>query len=487
MEKKNAVAAPTLETIDPLKDEPLLAALEQFGLGIGKGMRSANSQFGTISLDSALRVISPNGERVNYTMAISVEGLGALFSNLVVHIEEDSIVAYVLAYKPDLEWIRGGFIMGQYSGSISRYSLGGELLSETRLVNGMQELPTENPSGREASMDDGVCSWHVVPAVSETTGANLPDLYILIIDCSWGSSSDGSSSDGGFNDSGSSGSGTQDGAYGSSGGGGDGVSLDPIDNDPNPDTNPVDNGDYVGVLYGSLEDAIAELFEEQIDDSGLDPCMKDLLDEIKDLKTDMGQILNEIASFEEPFQWSFSKGALDDRVIAETEITEYLDFNLPREAETKIDMAKISKSSQLGAASILMHEAVHAYLQMQMDNGTIDPSYLITIDEFVSEDSEHANIVRDYMADIANSLKELGNLEMGLGLSPQFYSDLAWGGLAYYIPQGADVPVEYPWFVDLVPNATDRNRIRDVIEIELTGKDQNGVSKPKKGGINECN
>ena len=111
-------------------------------------------------------------------------------------------------------------------------------------------------------------------------------------------------------------------------------------------------------------------------------------------------------------------------------------------------------------------------------------------------DTHHAEIVRNFVGDIALALKEFG-IANGYNLSDQFYQDMAWGGLTDWIKKdsngnitrdssGNPIFEETPWLKTTFPNASDRNRIRNIILIELTKKDRNGNTKAQKGTSTGC-
>lgn len=70
-------------------------------------------------------------------------------------------------------------------------------------------------------------------------------------------------------------------------------------------------------------------------------------------------------------------------------------------------------------------------------------------------------------------------------LSSQFFHDMAWGGLTTYKDKYGNNQ-EYDFFENMETDASDRERIKDTISIELTGKDENGYSKDQRGKNGGC-
>jgi hypothetical protein len=227
-----------------------------------------------------------------------------------------------------------------------------------------------------------------------------------------------------------------------------------------------------------VEIILAKVWEEDIDRSKLDDCIKSILEDLLNSSNGIGMLLFELEENSPDFKWSLVHGFLSKKTPSQTEV--YADGT----ATTFFDLNAVSKSSKVATASFILHESIHAYLAKKYFDGTIDDDYLTTLNDFINEDDEHKNIVSEYMHDIKVSLKEYGNNVLALNLTDQYYSDLAWGGLAYYTDKNEFI--DYEWFSELVPNSSDRDRIRNVIEIEITEKNTNGVKKDQQGGENDC-
>src|SRR5690606_5290569 len=104
--------------------------------------------------------------------------------------------------------------------------------------------------------------------------------------------------------------------------------------------------------------------------------------------------------------------------------------------------------------------------------------------------------VRNYVNEISSALKTYGTMN-GYVLSNQFYNDMAWGGLTHWKKRdsfgnvvkdsfGNIVWEETSWFKKAFPSSSDRIRILNTIQIELTKSDINGNNKDQKGKNAGC-
>lgn len=158
---------------------------------------------------------------------------------------------------------------------------------------------------------------------------------------------------------------------------------------------------------------------------------------------------------------------------------------------TQFDAAKFGNSTDLSVARTILHESVHAYVVAVTYNTLTDPvkrQQLLGPDWLtVAINYGHDYMASNYISPLASALEEYGNNFLGYNLPTQFYQDLAWGGLmdrakldssgnVVKDSQGNTVYEEMPVFKSLIPNVNDRNRVRNVVNIELgaTGNAQSG-------------
>lgn len=214
----------------------------------------------------------------------------------------------------------------------------------------------------------------------------------------------------------------------------------------------------------------------------------------------IGNIVNKFAGNYPGFNWRVEDGSLS----GQTGQTSNSYNRLTGTVTTTFDSQTWLDASDLSWARTIFHESIHAYIVAYTRTDPINAKtafadlFLDNINNLYPNlnDTQHAEIVRNYVNDIAISLEEYGS-NKGYLLSAQFYQDLAWGGLTHwrkrdasnnYVNDSSGNPIyeETTWFKNAYPNSLDRLRIIDVINIELTKKDSNGNTKTQKGTNAGC-
>ncbi|MFT5971218.1 MAG: hypothetical protein ACI8ZO_001739, partial [Flavobacteriales bacterium] len=246
---------------------------------------------------------------------------------------------------------------------------------------------------------------------------------------------------------------------------------------------------------------LLKLFEEQIDDSRLDLCLKQILGQLKGLKFDLSWILNRFN--EDPktgplawisnYNWTVESGVVSGGRNAATSYP----YNSSTKSVTSVfQTSKFKDASDLSTARTILHEALHAFFiaDEKINSYNSQKTYYQYWSDRSSgifqtmNDLQHREFFRNWMKDITLSLQSFGKSK-GYSYSLQFYNDLAWGGLTHYDPtpnDGVTNLVETPWFLFEYPTKADRDRILNIIAIEQSGKDMNGNVVTKKGKTNGC-
>lgn len=218
------------------------------------------------------------------------------------------------------------------------------------------------------------------------------------------------------------------------------------------------------------------LFQDKIDDASLDPCLKNILNNLKNVNTGVGAIVTKFADSIPGYNWEVKDGDLSGGTGATDPPANY--DHSTGTITTTLDSQAWKDATDLSWARTILHESIHAYLASQF--AISRPNWIATYPEMVEDwgqlqnwnDVHHEEIARSIVNDISLSLQEYGN-SRGYNFSSQFYDDLAWGGLH-----------NTATFQSLDPD--EKTRILNTIAIELTGTDTQSNSKPQKGTNAGC-
>ena len=247
----------------------------------------------------------------------------------------------------------------------------------------------------------------------------------------------------------------------------------------------------------------SENFEDIINDFTLAQCLKNILNKLRNQSEEgVGYIITKFAGNTPGYKWEVRQGTLADGLNGVTDIKYDKEIG---KVTTTFDSAKFVNGTDLTIARTIFHEGIHAYIisSLNVDRDCFSfefPEYWQRWSEgtHTTLQNHHEEIARNYIRLMQTSLREYGESQ-GYNIDNQYYYDLAWGGLAEEIKtdrngvrikdqNGAFLMQDSSWFKKLVPNASDRRRIKDNISIELTGKDRNGNDKSnqQKGTKSNC-
>jgi hypothetical protein len=232
-------------------------------------------------------------------------------------------------------------------------------------------------------------------------------------------------------------------------------------------------------------------FLNKIDDSNLSPCMKAILAAIKNLSN--GSVVGIIQKFagETPgYNWTMKEGVLPQYVNGQTSPF----YNSATGTVTTVfDSQKFTNASDLAITTTILHESVHSYLVAYFhtdpingnnSNTTAYPDLLKDLEKTKHpnfNDLQHNEMIRNFMDDISKSLQEYSILKGYLINDPNYFKDMAWGGLT--TDKYGNLT---PLFLQLVPNSTDRDRISNLLSSEQTGYDLNNNYKGIHGTLSGC-
>jgi len=217
-------------------------------------------------------------------------------------------------------------------------------------------------------------------------------------------------------------------------------------------------------------------FDDKIDDEDLSDCMKKILNSLKGLNgNSFSDIIYTLDGSSPGYNWRVKSGELKEHTNGQT--SSIYDKQL-KTATTTFDDSKLKEASDLVIARTIYHEAIHAYLiiQFNLDIASFKDDYPRIIEDWAVKSNwnyvHNEEFGRSLVNKIGTALKNYG-IEKGYSHSDQFYNDLAWGGLE-----------STSSFKKL--SSIDKNRIKEVIHIEQTGKDSNGDTKSQKGKKGGC-
>lgn len=154
----------------------------------------------------------------------------------------------------------------------------------------------------------------------------------------------------------------------------------------------------------------------------------------------------------------------------------------------------LQNATELSIARTIIHESLHAYLQY-VEFEKINELGVFNFENYLSNYSvkygypnnsrnviDH-NFMRNYLDGIARSLQEWDMINgVGYGVDFEYYKSLAWGGLTD-VEKSKGVYVESELFKDLIPNSTERQKIKNIINNENSG---NPNAKGQKCSTSTC-
>jgi len=193
----------------------------------------------------------------------------------------------------------------------------------------------------------------------------------------------------------------------------------------------------------ATNEAIAQAIEDQIDDSKLDPCLKGVLNKLKNTTVcDIAEILTKLGANKSLYNTTIKSEPAPSGLPAQTV------WNSPYNYTIYISTDYAGKTKLFIAAS-MVHEMVHAYFMSLFDDyHNSNPQNLNAYNDFASlfnyyvtlkrpssinsADVHHQQMATDYVDAIARSLQEYQTgIPVSISATPdQIYSDLAWGGLS---------------------------------------------------------
>lgn len=218
------------------------------------------------------------------------------------------------------------------------------------------------------------------------------------------------------------------------------------------------------------------LIENQIDDTQLDPCPKEVMEKLK--KATNADIANIMTKLGAKNTYKVSMVMKPAGTYAETEKISSYNY------EIRVDRDRYTNGTKLFKATSLIHEIIHAYFLSIVDDynhtpSTLLPSFPELFEAYVKKtypnpsDAQHKEMADKYVDAMASALQEY---DANFTVPYQVYKDLAWGSLS-----------EAPIFNKTYLPGTDENiRITNRYAAESSGhstgqgtiNQQNTIGKP---------
>ena len=210
-----------------------------------------------------------------------------------------------------------------------------------------------------------------------------------------------------------------------------------------------DNGGYPphvgggGSGVGSVPaESTAQIIEENIDDSKLTPCYKEVMDQLKNgTVCEIQKVFDKLNADISKYKITFVNG-VTDKDVANTQRT---DPKVPFDYTITIDPDRYTSGTKLFKANVLLHELTHAYFSNLVDdyNSGSSPSALndfpTLFQAFVDKKypnsdkstlAHHEEMANTYVDAISSALQEYQTgMSVPYGTAQQEYRDLAWHGL----------------------------------------------------------
>ena len=183
----------------------------------------------------------------------------------------------------------------------------------------------------------------------------------------------------------------------------------------------------------ATEESIAQAIEDQIDDSKLDPCLKAIMDQLKNTtNNDIALILKKLGA-----NSIYEVNMVMKPAGTYGETQKMAKYNY----EIRIDRERYTNSTTLFKATTLIHEMIHAYFLSIIDDYNYTPSTNVAnfpelFEAYVlktypnsgdKQDAQHKEMAIRYVDAMASALQVY---DANFTVPYEVYQDLAWGSLS---------------------------------------------------------
>lgn len=413
------------EISQPLQELPYVENIEYQNLpedffnffqekNFSKNQEYQNFSFGKVRKDMpAVKIVNKTG-KISYTFVLENQEDSILFSsstvyfdNLVVYKDDNRAdLVHIIRYIPTSEWYNNSKDFKEYSGSVIIYLPTGKKLSELQVVNGNRDQANQKNFNKVSCDLKLESQTELCTQLHEDDGTPIGELkctttYHYTWECATGGSEGGSET-------------------GTSG--------------PDHEEVPLGGGSTAPTLPKPEEKIISEL-------EGKAKCI------FENLMLNSTDIAETIKKFDGDFPVSHLKFSINNLLPSGN----YGTTSQPQNNWITIEMSntQLAKISDLGSATALIHEIIHAEIYRKMLSaaqvGTLDPSNMSIQQQVDYVDNlrndfpgiydyyiqrykptwNHNMMAQHYIGVIADAIQQYDNYS----LSRESYEDIAWAGL----------------------------------------------------------
>ncbi|WP_166920723.1 hypothetical protein [Flavobacterium poyangense] len=239
------------------------------------------------------------------------------------------------------------------------------------------------------------------------------------------------------------------------------------------------NGSSMGIAYASYFRKLNnKKFDDGIMDARLDECLKKVLNDLKKTIASPGNMVTNFTGDWNATRYNWT--VISDTKVGDKPFTGETSrlYNEVTGVTTTFYNRAWPDATDLSWARTILHESIHAYfvVYFRVDGVGANTAYPHLVEEWNAkkniEVAHHEEMAISLVAQVRDAL-EIYGVSKGYRLDRQFYQDMAWGGLT-----------ETKAFKALP--FREKARIKDVLSVELTGKDVDGDVQFQRGKRSKC-
>jgi hypothetical protein len=175
------------------------------------------------------------------------------------------------------------------------------------------------------------------------------------------------------------------------------------------------NGSTMGIAYfAAINKKVSKEIDDEIDDSKLPPCLKNILSDLKKTSSSPGNLITKFTgNLSSDYNWTMESGPTKPDVPAHTLPGSY---NATTGIKTVFDVASYPQATELSWARTMMHESIHAYLTtyyMRNAPGFM-ADYPVMFQAWISDTNrglnaaQHEEIARSFVKSFADAFEAFG-------------------------------------------------------------------------------